>query len=134
MNLKYHNSGFLQFDKIDEISGSSNDNMYALVILNYKLPLLTLSLWKKGWFIDLILCLCFRNIHFLWRFSYYIVIVPCSMFPNMCWWGCKSAVWLPPKIHFLWWSCSTKNSVCRSFIFSCRSDRSKLQLKKLGRN
>jgi hypothetical protein len=48
MRFKHHNSGFLHFDKIDEIGGSCNANMYALVILNYKLPLLTLSLWKKG--------------------------------------------------------------------------------------
>ena len=48
MRFKHHNSEFLQFDKIDEISGSFNANMYALVILNYKMPLITLSLWKKG--------------------------------------------------------------------------------------
>lgn len=43
----FHNSIFLQFDELDEINGS-DDNEYALVVLNYQMPLLTLFLWKKA--------------------------------------------------------------------------------------
>eukprot|EP00250_Pteridium_aquilinum_P009783 c18933_g1_i1 orf=241-1098(-) len=44
----HHNSTFLQFDNLGDLNGNNSD--YALVVLNYRMPLITLPLWSKASF------------------------------------------------------------------------------------